>query len=138
MNTNSNFALDRTITTRKMVKENGIYVLKSIELRTVEEARVSQLGIKEAIGYTLRKLRKERGLTLREVSKASSVSLGFVSEVERGAKEASDPILESLAKALNVKIYDVLIEAAMLIRMTDPDAIPDRIPEDLLAPTEVR
>ena len=37
----------------------------------------------------LRELRTDQGRTLREVSAAANVSLGYLSEVERGAKEAS-------------------------------------------------
>lgn len=48
-------------------------------------------------------------MTLREVSMASMVSLGYLSEIERGHKEASSEVLFAIASALNVSLSDLMI-----------------------------
>jgi transcriptional regulator with XRE-family HTH domain len=60
------------------------------------------------LGEVLRTQRMHRGLTLREVSAEARVSLGYISEIERGQKEASSELLASLCSALDVSLSDVL------------------------------
>jgi transcriptional regulator with XRE-family HTH domain len=60
------------------------------------------------LGEVLRDRRRQRGLTLREVSKEARVSLGYISEIERGQKEASSELLSSLCHALDMPLSDVL------------------------------
>src|SRR5262245_62637454 len=60
------------------------------------------------LGEVLRDRRMQRGLTLREVSKEARVSLGYISEIERGQKEASSELLSSLCHALDLPLSDVL------------------------------
>jgi XRE family transcriptional regulator, stress-response regulator len=60
------------------------------------------------LGDVLRDRRMERGMTLREVSAEARVSLGDISEIERGQKEASSELLASLCSALEVPLSDVL------------------------------
>jgi transcriptional regulator with XRE-family HTH domain len=60
------------------------------------------------LGEVLRDRRMERGLTLREVSKEARVSLGYISEIERGQKEASSELLSSLCHALDMPLSHVL------------------------------
>ncbi|MFC5730228.1 MULTISPECIES: helix-turn-helix domain-containing protein [Nocardioides] len=64
------------------------------------------------LGDVLRGRRTELGLTLREVSGAARVSLGYISEIERGQKEASSELLFSLCDALEMPLSDVLREVA--------------------------
>ncbi|WP_394276711.1 helix-turn-helix domain-containing protein [Luteococcus sp.] len=64
--------------------------------------------LREVIGETLREQRFAQGRTLREVSMAARVSLGYLSEVERGQKEASSELLASICKALEVPMSSVL------------------------------
>jgi len=64
------------------------------------------------LGDVLRGRRAELGLTLREVSGAARVSLGYISEIERGQKEASSELLASLCDALELPLSDVLREVA--------------------------
>jgi transcriptional regulator with XRE-family HTH domain len=61
------------------------------------------------MGETLRELRMCAGMTLREVSMASMVSLGYLSEIERGHKEASSEVVFSIAQALDVSLSDLMI-----------------------------
>jgi len=60
------------------------------------------------LGDVLRDVRLQRGMTLREVSAEARVSLGYISEIERGQKEASSELLFSLCTALDVPLSDVL------------------------------
>ena len=60
------------------------------------------------LGDVLRDQRMQRGMTLREVSAEARVSLGYISEIERGQKEASSELLASLCSALDVRLSDVL------------------------------
>ncbi len=64
--------------------------------------------VRELIGASLREERVAQGRTLREVSKAARVSLGYLSEVERGQKEASSELLASIASALDLPLSIVL------------------------------
>lgn len=61
------------------------------------------------IGETLRHARLAQGRTLREVSAAARVSLGYLSEVERGQKEASSELLAAICAALDLSLADVLL-----------------------------
>ena len=64
------------------------------------------------LGDVLRDRRMQRGMTLREVSAEARVSLGYISEIERGQKEASSELLASLCTALEVPLSDVLREVS--------------------------
>ena len=64
--------------------------------------------MREMLGETLRELRRNEALTLRDVSGAARVSLGYLSEVERGQKEASSELLNAICHALDVPLSDVL------------------------------
>lgn len=69
---------------------------------------VKQVLVRELIGESLREARIDQGRTLREVSKAARVSLGYLSEVERGQKEASSELLASICGALDLPLSVVL------------------------------
>ena len=62
--------------------------------------------MREAIGGSLRRARTARGRTLRDVSRKANVSLGYLSEVERGRKEASSELLAAICEALDVAVHD--------------------------------
>jgi transcriptional regulator with XRE-family HTH domain len=68
--------------------------------------------LRRLIGDVLRRHRQRQGRTLREVSAAAQVSLGYLSEVERGVKEASSELLASICAALGVSLSDVLREVS--------------------------
>ena len=67
--------------------------------------------LREVIGDVLRRARVTQGRTLREVSDSARVSLGYLSEVERGRKEASSELLSAICGALDVPLSQVLSEA---------------------------
>lgn len=86
------------------------------------------LLFRRLLGDALRAQRMQRGLTLRQVSAEARVSLGYISEIERGQKEASSELLGSLCAALDVPLSAVLREvsdaAAMHEQLVDVSATP--------------
>lgn len=64
--------------------------------------------MREALGEALRELRTSEKLTLREVSSVARVSLGYLSEIERGQKEASSELLNAICGALGVPLSSLL------------------------------
>ncbi|RMB59047.1 XRE family transcriptional regulator [Tessaracoccus antarcticus] len=76
------------------------------------------------MGQTLRTLRLEAGMTLREVSVASMVSLGYLSEIERGCKEASSEVLYSITRALGVSLSHVLEMVSQRVAEMETEAAP--------------
>ncbi len=69
--------------------------------------------LRETLGTVLRGLRGESGRTLRDVADAARVSPGYLSEIERGRKEASSELLASISGALEVSLGEILIRAAL-------------------------
>ncbi len=78
--------------------------------------------IRKAMGETLRELRLEEGMTLREVSVSSMVSLGYLSEIERGCKEASSEVLYSITRALGTSLSEVL--RLVSVKVADQESAP--------------
>lgn len=68
--------------------------------------------LRELLGEVLRRKRSERGRTLREVAETARVSLAYISEVERGQKEASSEILGAVCQALGITILELVSAAA--------------------------
>ncbi len=68
--------------------------------------------LRHLLGDALRRLRIRQGRTLREVSATARVSLGYLSEVERGRKEASSELLASICDALGAPLSQVLREVS--------------------------
>ncbi|SFQ06565.1 Transcriptional regulator, contains XRE-family HTH domain [Amycolatopsis arida] len=68
--------------------------------------------LREAIGDRLRHARTNQRRTLREISRAARVSLGYLSEVERGQKEASSELLASICDALELPLAELLRHVA--------------------------
>ena len=67
-----------------------------------------QVLVRELIGESLREERMAQGKTLREVSRSARVSLGYLSEVERGQKEASSELLAAICAALDLPLSVIL------------------------------
>jgi transcriptional regulator with XRE-family HTH domain len=96
--------------------------------------------LREEIGDVLRDARRQQGRTLREVSSVARVSLGYLSEVERGQKEASSELLASICGALAVPLSSVLREVSERVAATEPQAaaIPDEaIVDSVVAAAQV-
>ncbi|MCU0302289.1 MAG: helix-turn-helix domain-containing protein [Candidatus Nanopelagicales bacterium] len=64
--------------------------------------------LRRVIGEELRRRRQDQGRTLRDVSAAARVSLGYLSEIERGQKEASSELLAAICAALDVPLSQLL------------------------------
>ena len=96
--------------------------------------------LRQEIGDVLRDARREQGRTLREVSSIARVSLGYLSEVERGQKEASSELLASICGALAVPLSSVLHQVSERVALAegisprlsvDDVRVPDTVPDDL-------
>lgn len=74
---------------------------------------------KIAMGEVLRELRREKGITLRELSKKSNVALGYISDIERGKKDPSSVVIQSLANGIGMSAAALIIESGY--RMGDWD-----------------
>jgi transcriptional regulator with XRE-family HTH domain len=90
--------------------------------------------VRHEIGEVLRDLRQQKGRTLRQVASRASVALGYLSEVERGQKEASSEILASVAEALDVPISTIMREVSDRLSVLEGLTVfPDVVPDDLVA-----
>ncbi|GLY49358.1 helix-turn-helix transcriptional regulator [Lentzea sp. NBRC 102530] len=87
--------------------------------------------LREAIGDRLRHARTNQRRTLREVSRTARVSLGYLSEVERGRKEASSELLSAICDALELPLSELLHHVASDIGAVQqtPDTVPDTVPD---------
>jgi transcriptional regulator with XRE-family HTH domain len=91
--------------------------------------------VRQEIGDVLRDFRLQKGRTLRQVASKASVALGYLSEVERGQKEASSEILASVADALDTPISVIMREVGdrlAVLEGIDP-LIPDTVPDEFVA-----
>ena len=75
--------------------------------------------LREAIGDRLRHARTNQRRTLRDISRAAKVSLGYLSEVERGQKEASSELLSSICDALELPLGELLFNVAADVSALD-------------------
>jgi XRE family transcriptional regulator, stress-response regulator len=64
--------------------------------------------LRRVVGEQLRRRRQDQGRTLRDVSSAARVSLGYLSEIERGQKEPSSELLAAICTALDVPLSVLL------------------------------
>jgi transcriptional regulator with XRE-family HTH domain len=83
--------------------------------------------LRQVVGETLRGLRLRQRRTLREVSAAARVSLGYLSEVERGQKEPSSELLAAICGALDVELSDLFAEVSQTLRREEKLALSGRV-----------
>lgn len=83
------------------------------------------------IGDALRSARRVQGRTLRDVSMGASVSLGYLSEIERGQKEASSELLSAICEALDLPLSALLSSVSDRFALEEGVEIPDTIPQEL-------
>jgi transcriptional regulator with XRE-family HTH domain len=94
--------------------------------------------LRQHLGDELRRQRQQQGRTLRQVSAAARVSLGYLSEIERGQKEASSELLASICGALELPLSQLLRNVGDDISLAElaaavhdgTDRAPRRRPED--------
>ncbi|MET0888124.1 helix-turn-helix transcriptional regulator [Mycetocola sp. 2940] len=90
--------------------------------------------VRQEIGDVLRDFRLQKGRTLRQVASKASVALGYLSEVERGQKEASSEILASVADALETPISVIMREVGDRLAVLEGiEPIPDTVPDEFVA-----
>jgi transcriptional regulator with XRE-family HTH domain len=97
--------------------------------------------LRHLLGTALRRLRLRQGRTLRDVARTARVSVPYLSEIERGRKEASSEILGAVCVALDVSLRTLLDEALADIvpaPAPSPDTevpleVPVQVPDDLSA-----
>jgi transcriptional regulator with XRE-family HTH domain len=75
--------------------------------------------LRESVGQALRTARTEQSRTLRDVAREARVSLGYLSEVERGQKEASSELLNAICDALGLTLGSLMAEVAREITSTE-------------------
>lgn len=93
--------------------------------------------LRTLLGDALRETRLRQHRTLREVSGAARVSLGYLSEVERGQKEASSELLASICRALGVRLSDVLRDVSEELSVVEPYPLPVPVLEAVPEPAVV-
>ena len=94
------------------------------------------LLVRREIGDVLRELRQGRGHTLRQVAGRANVALGYLSEIERGQKEASSEILYAIAEALGVPISQIMREVSDRLASIEQVQIPDTVPAEFFSAIE--
>jgi len=75
--------------------------------------------LRSHIGQCLRTQRISQNRTLRDVAKTARVSLGYLSEVERGQKEASSELLNAICSALDLSLSKVLVEVTAQVKLNE-------------------
>lgn len=75
--------------------------------------------LRRVIGDALRARRQAQQRTLREVSTAANVSLGYLSEIERGQKEASSELLAAICEALGARLSELLREVSDTLALAE-------------------
>ncbi|NBR94132.1 MAG: XRE family transcriptional regulator [Actinobacteria bacterium] len=86
--------------------------MKHINAVNKATAKGGDTLLRSHIGAALRRVRSEQGQTLRQLSREASVSLGYLSEIERGQKEASSELLAAICAALQLPISQLLLEVS--------------------------
>jgi transcriptional regulator with XRE-family HTH domain len=79
--------------------------------------------LRQVVGETLRAMRMRQRRTLREVSSTARVSLGYLSEVERGQKEPSSELLAAICGALDVELSELFTEVSQQLRREEKLAL---------------
>ena len=95
--------------------------------------------VRQEIGDVLRDFRLQKGRTLRQVAGEASVALGYLSEVERGQKEASSEILAAVADAITTPLSVIMGEVSDRLAIVEglsgslSSQVPDTVPADLVS-----
>jgi transcriptional regulator with XRE-family HTH domain len=105
-----------------------------------KERKTTMVLVRQEIGDVLRDFRLQKAMTLRQVASRASVALGYLSEVERGQKEASSEILASVADALDTPISVIMREVGDRLAIVEGvnlpmhgSVVPDTLPDELVA-----
>ncbi len=121
---------------KQPVSVNGVVRWRDVGLADAkphQQKERKMVVLRHEIGDVLRDVRQRQGRTLREVSHNARVSLGYLSEVERGQKEASSELLSSICSALDVPLSLMLREVSDRLAIAEGVAIPDTVPQEFAA-----
>lgn len=83
------------------------------------------MKFRHALGEVIRETRHDLGLNLRDVASRGTIALGYLSEVERGHKEVSSELLESIAYGLDVPVSKLIEKTTMKIKIDEPIDVRD-------------
>jgi transcriptional regulator with XRE-family HTH domain len=75
--------------------------------------------LRQSVGLALRTARTEQSRTLRDVAREARVSLGYLSEVERGQKEASSELLNAICEALGLTLSSVISTVSLDLKVRE-------------------
>ena len=75
--------------------------------------------LRQSVGLALRSARTEQSRTLRDVAREARVSLGYLSEVERGQKEASSELLNAICEALGLTLSSVILTVSLELKVRE-------------------
>jgi transcriptional regulator with XRE-family HTH domain len=78
--------------------------------------------LRNVIGEEIRRHRLNQGRTLRDVAKSAAVSLGYLSEIERGVKEPSSEMLAAICAALEITVGNLVMAAGAQLQATERSA----------------
>lgn len=118
---------------KQPVSVNGVIRWRDVGLAEDSQRKPKErkmVVLRHEIGDVLRDVRQRQGRTLREVSHSARVSLGYLSEVERGQKEASSELLSSICSALDVPLSLMLREVSDRLAEAEGVAVPDTVPQE--------
>ncbi|GAB3549270.1 hypothetical protein GCM10027404_14660 [Arthrobacter tumbae] len=118
---------------KQPVSVNGVIRWRDVGLAEDPQRKPKErkmVVLRHEIGDVLRDVRQRQGRTLREVSHSARVSLGYLSEVERGQKEASSELLSSICSALDVPLSIMLREVSDRLAEAEGVAVPDTVPQE--------
>ena len=107
--------------------------------RGQERAQRARPLLRTMLGDVLRRTRLEQGRTLADVARHARVSMPYLSELERGRKEASSEVLAAICSALRLELADLLAEAGRALagdRTRRAPVIPLEIIRDRPAPPQ--
>jgi transcriptional regulator with XRE-family HTH domain len=89
--------------------------------------------LRRLVGAVLRQQREDQGRTLRDVAQDARVSVAYLSEIERGRKEASSEVLAAVCRALGLRLVDLVGTAHAQLALNE-----GRVVVDLTAPAARR
>lgn len=104
------------------------------------ERSTRDVVLREVIGQVLREIRQDQNRTLREVSTQAQVSLGYLSEIERGQKEPSSELLGAICTALGIPLSLFLKDVTLRVYSLEQTAsvvVPDTVPPHLMEPLPI-
>lgn len=84
--------------------------------------------LRHELGEVLREARRAQGRTLRDVAGSASVSLGYLSEIERGTKEASSELLGSICDGLGMPLSELLAQLQERVEHVETMTAPVTLP----------